>query len=175
MHRTLLSLPVLFLLISGCAGHTKTHFTSIPVDDAVFAKKQEDLRAEYPDIGKFDGPYAQGFFTTIKDMPPMDELLTAWGEPASKRVSGWNVLRAAAGAGAFSASVFSPAWMIGGAVFFTASHPMSVWTWNKGNYEIDCVVDYPAAFKYKPHLYYWRWYAREQSESGKSPSVSLNE
>ena len=147
----------MFALSTGCASHSSTHFDSFPTTLTEFELCPEDLRAKYSDINRFDGPYTHGFFGSIYSLPPIEELIKEWGDPDQKRISWWNledpVYTAAIGIG-FG---WPGAVTAGLAVFSLVAIPTSIYTWNKGHYSINCVVDHPMAFGYDPHLDYWRW------------------
>lgn len=153
-----LTFLILFAFTSGCATQTKTHFGSFPTALIDFELCPEELRTKYSDIDRFDGPYPQGFFFhSIYDLPPVEELKIKWGDPNNKRISWWNLkgptfMTAMGIAFSFPAAITS-----GFAVFSVAAHPTSVYTWEKGHYSIDCVVNHPMAFNYAPHMEYWRW------------------
>lgn len=152
------------LLLIGCAT-TRTHFESIPLEESAFKMQPVDLRGKYPDINKHDGPHAHGFFGTVFDMPPMQELEKSWNKPDSKRPSWWNVWRGVTTIGVGLAISAPPALIAGVTTYVLAVHPTSVWEWDKGDYKVSCVVDYAAALKYEPHLVYWRWYYKKDDEN----------
>ena len=169
MRRFVVLFAVLSLL-SACAT-TKPSMGNLPQADADYMVSADELRKQYPDIEKYDGPGSLGLFGTIYDMPEMTGVNEQLGEPDKKRLSLWNL----SGPVVFAAFGLPPVWVAAGGAFVIALHPTVVYEWEKPNYQIEAVVDKPFAFGYDPHLVYWRWYYDDSSNKENMVELSKQE
>lgn len=156
------------LFATGCAM-TRPELTSYPKLDEDFKLCPEELKKRYADIEQYEGSFSRYILGSRATHPSLDVLVRDWGEP-SKRLSlrnlEWPIIFAAFGN--------SGPWIAGGSAFVIMTLPRTVYTWQKGDYTIDCAVINPIADGYDPFLRYWTWTYRGPGCAG-ATSVSQRE
>ncbi|MBM4039177.1 MAG: hypothetical protein FJ290_11755 [Planctomycetes bacterium] len=122
--------PLACALLLGLAGCSSAAFYKLPTRQEMTAKTTQALVREFHDLRAYRPSAARYILTPVFDMPPVDPLIEAWGEPQSRRLSWVNLIPA-----------------------FIVFHPTWVYRWEFTDKEAVAVVDCPLLFGYQPHVW----------------------
>lgn len=153
-----LFLPPLFS--AGCA--TVTKFNAVPTAETDFQLPIEEMRAQYPDIKRFE----RKFRGILMETPLVDELVGHWGEPdkMEKQWSYFGGVSAGLG-GSVILGIHPTAIAIAGVTALgIRPFPPERYYWVKERYCIEAIVDRKIDVDdpYGRKMIYWTWYEFEK-------------
>jgi hypothetical protein len=126
----------------------------IPHDDQDFRLPIEELKAKYPEISVYEKKgFSFGYRTPIK------EVIDQWGEADKQSIQllpHGLMLTAITTGGIASGGITGP---LIGTVIVLGMYPVpaSVYSWKKGDYVIEAVVDSSIFGGYMKRLWFWEW------------------
>ncbi len=151
---------LIFLIASSCA--TSRPLGLLPHDEQDFKMSIEELKAKYPDISIYEKEgFSFGYRTPIK------EVIEQWGEPDEKKVQLLQhglMFTAIAAGGIASGGITGP---LVGTVIVLGMYPVpsKIYSWEKGDYVIEAVVDSSIFGGYIKRLWYWEWKKKKDTKS----------